>query len=146
VVVTELPDAEAPPPAPAPEVTPPPPPAPAPAAKGKVKKRPLPRKPKVKRPEEKKGLGAGEVQGRFRAARREYAGFKERYGARLEAEWNELADRATYAKTPEQLADLDRKIRQFRARMTAESKGRPAEDPKGTPKRPSDGPLEPAIP
>jgi hypothetical protein len=68
------------------------------------------------------------VQARFRSARREYAAFKERFGARLESEWNELADGATYAKTPEQLAELDRKIRQFRARMSAEQWG-----PKGAP-------------
>jgi len=103
--------------------------APPTPAKGKAKRRaPPPRKGKVKKPEEKKSAGADEVQGRFRAARREYGAFKERFGARLDAEWNELANGANDAKTPQQLADLDRKIRQFRARMSSEKWG-----PKGEP-------------
>jgi serine/threonine protein kinase len=93
-----------------------------------------------KRHRSKKELTADQVEARFRSARREYQKFKERFGPRLEAEWNELADRATYARTTESVADLDRKIRQFRARMSAESKG------PGTDKRPSDAPLDPKIP
>ncbi|HEU5055775.1 MAG TPA: serine/threonine-protein kinase [Kofleriaceae bacterium] len=122
VVVTELPPSEAKVEEP---VTMPPEPVEPPSARGKGKRPPPPRKAK---PPRKSAQGAEEVQARFRSARREYAAFKERFGARLEAEWNELADRATYARTPQQLADLDRKIRQFRARMSSEKWG-----PKGEP-------------
>ncbi len=125
VVVTELPAAEA--HVEEPVAMPPEPVAQVP--KGNTRKHAQPpRKGRVKKPDDKKGQDAEEVQARFRAARREYGTFKERFGARLEAEWNELADRATYAKTPQQLADLDRKIRQFRARMSSEKWG-----PKGEP-------------
>ena len=126
VVVTELPPGEAtldePVAMPAEPVTP--------AAREKARRHAPPaRKGKVRRPEESRAAGAAaDVQARFRAARREYAAFKERFGARLEAEWNELADGATYARTPQQLADLDRKIRQFRSRMSSEKWG-----PKGEP-------------
>lgn len=128
VVVTELPPAEAKVEPEEPIAMPPESVAP-PPAKEKAKRRVTPpRKGKVKKPEEKKSSASDEVQARFRAARREYGAFKERFGARLEAEWNELAGRANDAKTPQQLADLDRKIRQFRGRMSSEKWG-----PKGEP-------------
>jgi serine/threonine-protein kinase len=118
VVVTQLPATE-------PAVVDPTPPSPSAVAKGKAKK-PAPHR--HARAPGGKEAASGEVQGRFRAARREYATFKQHFGARLEAEWNELADRATYAKTPAELAELDRKIRQFRSRMASEQWG-----PKGAP-------------
>jgi hypothetical protein len=128
VVVTQLPPAEAKVEPEEPIAMPPESVAP-PPAKGKAKRRAPPaRKGKVKKPEEKKASGSEAVQARFRAARREYDAFKDKFGARLEAEWNELADRANDAKTPQQLADLDRKIRQFRGRMSSEKWG-----PKGEP-------------
>ena len=128
VVVTELPPAEAKVEPEEPIAMPPESVAP-PPAKEKAKRRVTPpRKGKVKKPEEKRSSASDEVQARFRAARREYGAFKERFGARLEAEWNELAGRANDAKTPQQLADLDRKIRQFRGRMSSEKWG-----PKGEP-------------
>jgi eukaryotic-like serine/threonine-protein kinase len=130
VVVTELPPSEAKieePIAMPPEVVDPPPAAAPAPAKAKGKRPPPVRKAKVKKPEEKKAQGAEEVQARFRSARREYGAFKERFGARLEAEWNELADRATNAKTKQELAELDRKIRQFRARMSSEKWGEKGE-------------------
>ncbi len=120
VVVTQLPASEA----PAAEPTP----APPAVAKGKTRKPPPRRRVRVPERTSGKDAASGEVQARFRSARREYASFKQRFGARLEAEWNELADRATYARTPAELADLDRKIRQFRSRMASEQWG-----PKGAP-------------
>ena len=60
---------------------------------------------------------AAEVQARFRSARREYEKYKERFGPRLEKEWNELAHLATFAASGEKLGELDKKISQFRARM-----------------------------
>ncbi len=129
VVVTELPPAEAKVKPEEPVAMPPESVAPPTAAKAKGKRRaPPPRKGKIRKPEEKKASGAEAVQARFRAARREYDAFKDKFGARLEAEWNELAGRANDAKTPQQLADLDRKIRQFRGRMSSEKWG-----PKGEP-------------
>jgi len=151
VVVTELPPSEASKPAPPRGDSV----APAPArAKAKVKKRPVappPRRTKVvKKPVEKKAPGSEDVSTRFRSARREYASFKDRFGTRLESEWNELVERATNAKTPQQMSELDGKIRQFRARMAAESKsagadGKSAGADGKPPKRPSDAPLEPDI-
>ena len=59
------------------------------------------------------------VRSRYRATYREYAAFKDRYGARLDSEWNELAQLATTAESGDALAELDRKIVEFRAQMRA---------------------------
>ncbi len=59
------------------------------------------------------------VRSRYRATYREYAAFKDRYGTRLDSEWNELAQLATTAESGDALAELDRKIVEFRAQMRA---------------------------
>jgi serine/threonine protein kinase len=59
------------------------------------------------------------VRSRYRATYREYAAFKDRYGARLDSEWNELAQLATTAESGVALAELERKIVEFRAQMRA---------------------------
>jgi hypothetical protein len=64
-------------------------------------------------------LSAAEVQSRFRAVKREYNQFKKEYGARLEAEWNDLASLATFGQGPEKLKTIDREIKKFRAKMRA---------------------------
>ncbi len=64
-------------------------------------------------------LSAAEVQSRFRAVKREYTQFKKKYGARLEAEWNDLASLATFGQGPQKLEAIDREIARFRAKMRA---------------------------
>jgi len=59
------------------------------------------------------------VRSRYRASYREYAAFKDRYGARLDSAWNDLAQLATTAESGAALAELDRKIVEFRGRMRA---------------------------
>ena len=57
------------------------------------------------------------VAGRFSAARREYAAFKDRNGDRLEKEWGDLATFITYQLTPGNLEDAMHRIESFRARL-----------------------------
>ncbi|HTJ40838.1 MAG TPA: serine/threonine-protein kinase [Kofleriaceae bacterium] len=62
-------------------------------------------------------LDPAEVQAKFRAVLRDYRAFKERYGSRLEGEWADIATDAQYAKSPEKLKELDKKLDHFRAEM-----------------------------
>ncbi|MCB9563518.1 MAG: serine/threonine protein kinase [Kofleriaceae bacterium] len=66
-------------------------------------------------------VDADAVLGKFKAVSREYKTFKQAYGARLDAEWTELATLAQYAgKSPDKLAALDRKLDRFRSQMRAQ--------------------------
>jgi serine/threonine protein kinase len=60
---------------------------------------------------------AAAVAAKFRAVSREYRDFKERFGSRLEGEWADIATDSQYAKSPDKLRDLDRKLDHFRAEM-----------------------------
>jgi serine/threonine protein kinase len=60
-----------------------------------------------------------EVQAKFRSVKGEYAGFKKRYGGRLESEWNDILDTATYATGGDKYKKLDAKLDQFRKRMAS---------------------------
>jgi hypothetical protein len=62
-------------------------------------------------------LSKDEVQARFRAVKREYNQFKKEYGARLDAEWNDLASLATFSSGPDKLRTIDREIERFRGKM-----------------------------
>jgi hypothetical protein len=57
------------------------------------------------------------VHAKFRAVSREYRSFRKSYGARLEAEWADLATYAQFARSADKLRVLDRRIDEFRARM-----------------------------
>jgi eukaryotic-like serine/threonine-protein kinase len=57
------------------------------------------------------------VLAKFQLVLREYKRFEQAYGARLEQEWTELATYAQYARTPERLRELDRRLDRFRAQM-----------------------------
>jgi serine/threonine protein kinase len=65
-------------------------------------------------------VSAAAVQAKFREVLREYRAFKQSYGSVLEGEWTEIATAAQYAKAPEKLAALDKKLDRFRAQMKAQ--------------------------
>jgi hypothetical protein len=70
-------------------------------------------------PTEAGELSPARVQASFRSVQREYEQFKKRYGARLDAEWNDLANLATFAQGPDKLPAIDRDIQRFRGKMRA---------------------------
>ncbi len=78
---------------------------------------------KSSRPSESKAVAeptadaSKKVHSKFRAVSREYRAFRKSYGARLEAEWADLATYAQFARSADKLRVLDRRIDQFRARM-----------------------------
>src|SRR5690606_27883823 len=63
-------------------------------------------------------ISAPAVQAKFMAVSREYQAFEQSYGARLEAEWAEIAHQAQFARSdPDRLRSLSRALDRFRARM-----------------------------
>ncbi len=58
------------------------------------------------------------VQAKYQAVARDYAEFKRRYGARLETDWNDILDFATYGVGDDKHAKLDAKLSTFRKRMS----------------------------
>jgi serine/threonine protein kinase len=62
-------------------------------------------------------VSAAQVQAKFRRVLREYRAFKRSYGARLEPDWADIATFAQYARTPDKLLQLDKKLDHFRAEM-----------------------------
>ena len=64
-------------------------------------------------------IDAAAVSAKFSAVAREYKAFKKSYGSRLEGDWTEIATDSQYARTPEKLRDLDKKLDHFRAEMKA---------------------------
>ena len=62
-------------------------------------------------------VDAAAVSAKFSAVAREYRAFKKSFGSRLEGDWTEIATDSQYAKTPEKLRDLDRKLDHLRAEM-----------------------------
>jgi serine/threonine-protein kinase len=60
---------------------------------------------------------AASVQAKYQALAREYATFKKAYGARLDGEWNDILDYATYGVGEEKTHKLDAKLSAFRKRM-----------------------------
>jgi eukaryotic-like serine/threonine-protein kinase len=79
---------------------------------------------KPARPAAEAGPDRNAVRSRFRAIYREYAAFKERHGARLDKEWNQLAALANDAESSQRLAELDRKLDEFRDQMRAMKRGK----------------------
>jgi serine/threonine-protein kinase len=79
---------------------------------------------KPPRPAAQAGPDRNAVRSRFRATYREYAAFKERHGGRLDQEWKELAALANGAETGERLAELDRKLEEFRDQLRAMQRGK----------------------
>jgi hypothetical protein len=80
------------------------------------------RKKERKEPErtaEAPAIDPAAVQSKFQTVLREYKRFAQGYGARLEQEWTELATFAQYARTPDRLTELDRRLDRFRALMRA---------------------------
>lgn len=68
---------------------------------------------------QKAAPSAAAVHAKFKAISKEYRGFAEKYGGRLEAAWTEIATSAQYARDNASLADLDSKLDRFRSRMRA---------------------------
>jgi serine/threonine protein kinase len=64
-------------------------------------------------------VDAAAVAAKFSAVSREYRVFKKSYGSQLESDWTEIATESQYARTPEKLRDLDRKLDHFRGEMKA---------------------------
>jgi hypothetical protein len=89
----------------------------APAPPRPVERRPVPPKPPVK-PEPEPAPTAASVTAKYQAVSRDYAEFRKEYGSRLEAEWNDLLDFATYGTGEDKQAKLDAKLSAFRKRMT----------------------------
>ena len=65
------------------------------------------------------GVSAAAVQAKFRDVLREYRTYKQSFGSRLENDWTEIATAAQYAKAPDKLVALDKKLDRFRAQMRA---------------------------
>jgi serine/threonine-protein kinase len=66
---------------------------------------------------------AGSVQAKYQALARDYAAFKKAYGPRLDGEWNDILDFATYAAGDEKTRKLDAKLNAFRKHMAAVKAG-----------------------
>jgi hypothetical protein len=62
---------------------------------------------------------AASVTAKYQAVSRDYSEFRKAYGSRLEAEWNDILDFATYGAGEDKQAKLDAKLTQFKKRMAA---------------------------
>jgi hypothetical protein len=60
---------------------------------------------------------AASVQAKYQAIAREYQAFKQSYGNRLDAEWNDVLDFATYGAGADKPVKLDEKLDQLRRKM-----------------------------
>ena len=60
---------------------------------------------------------AASVQAKYQAIAREYQTFKQSYGDRLDGEWNDVLDYATYGAGADKPQKLDDKLDHFRRRM-----------------------------
>jgi len=99
-------------PLPLPVITPAAVPVPAPAPV--PEKRPTPPRPRPSVAAE--SVTPAQVEAKYRSVAREYAEFKKAHGPRLEAEWNDIAEFATY-KRNESPQKLDAMLTAFRRRM-----------------------------
>jgi serine/threonine-protein kinase len=116
-------------PEPAPEPAPPPPPPAPPAPPVAVKPAPPPRaeRPRAAAPPRAPPARppapapevptAASVQAKYQALARDYAEFRKEYGGRLEAEWGDILDFATYGSGEDKQVKLDAKLSQLRRRM-----------------------------
>lgn len=105
-----------------PEVHLPPPPAtPAPSPTASVP--PLRPGLKPQRKVDPSAVSADAVQGKFMAVQREYSRFKKEYGARLDEEWNDILDLATFGLGGEKIVKLNSKLDQLRRRMAEIRRG-----------------------
>ncbi len=89
---------------------------------GKAGKPDRPDRPDTGKPDKPApGIDADAVLAKFKAVSREYKQFKQKFGSRLDAEWTDLATLAQFAgKSPDRLAQLDRKLDRFRSQMNAQ--------------------------
>jgi len=88
--------------------------APPPAAKDKDKDPPaVPSAP-----------SAQDVETKFIAVKKEYGLFRKSYGARLDDEWNDILDVATYGRGDERYRKLSTKLDRFRQRMVEIKNGK----------------------
>jgi outer membrane biosynthesis protein TonB len=113
---------------PEPVVTAPPPPTPAPAAAPARKKSARPERDKPRAPSRvtapakdptpaSSGPSAQEVEAKFIAVKKEYGAFRKAYGARLDEEWNDILDLATYGRGDDRYRKLSSRLDRFRARL-----------------------------
>jgi serine/threonine-protein kinase len=63
------------------------------------------------------GPSAQEVEAKFIAVKKEYGAFRKAYGARLDEEWNDILDLATYGRGDDRYRKLSSRLDRFRARM-----------------------------
>jgi hypothetical protein len=98
-------------------------PTPASARPEKQPKKPRPNAPSGPgdAPLIEEGPSAASVQAKYQEVAREYAAFKRAYGPRLDAEWNDILDYATYGSGEDKTHKLDSKLNQFR-RHVAQAK------------------------
>jgi len=117
-VVQELPPPPPPPtPTPSPPPPPPPPPAPSPSVHREPRKaapRPAPADPAAA---DASASNAASVQAKYQEVARDYSAFKKAYGPRLDAEWNDILDFATYGAGEDKTHKLDAKLSQFKKHM-----------------------------
>jgi hypothetical protein len=107
-------------PTPTPPATPPPPAAPAPPPapprrEAKADHRP-PRTP-APAPVVEAAPSVASVQAKYQEVARDYGAFKKAYGPRLDAEWNDVLDFATYGNGDDKAQKLDARLNQFRKHM-----------------------------
>jgi serine/threonine-protein kinase len=96
-----------------------------PAAAERPKARPkAPVKPAVKnpaktpeRPKEVAAPTGDAVESKFIAVKKEYGVFRKAYGQRLDEDWNDILDLATYGRGDDRLRKLSTKLDRFRQRM-----------------------------
>ncbi len=73
--------------------------------------------PKEKDPPPVAAPSAQAVESKFIAVKKEYAGFRKSYGSRLDEEWNDILDLATYGRGDDRYRKLSAKLDRFRGRM-----------------------------
>jgi serine/threonine-protein kinase len=62
-------------------------------------------------------VSADAVQGKFMTVQREYSRFKKEYGARLDEDWNDILDLATFGTGDEKMGKLNSKLDHLRRKM-----------------------------
>jgi eukaryotic-like serine/threonine-protein kinase len=110
-----LPDA-----APVPQVRALEPPARAPAPpphKAKARTKPAAPPPREKEKAQEHEPSPQDVESKFIAVKNEYGAFRKSYGGRLDEEWNDILDVATYGRGDERFRKLSSKLDRFRQRM-----------------------------
>jgi len=66
---------------------------------------------------------AASVQAKYQSLARDYAAFKKAYGPRLDGEWNDILDFATYGAGEDKSRKLDVKLNAFRKHMASVKNG-----------------------